>query len=70
MPILLYLFPLRFIVILKELASDMLREFCDILSNIACSFSECIQRTSGMGAVKAVGHLFLLFYVLKRSGVG
>jgi len=70
MSILLYLFPLRFIVILRELASDMLREFCDILSNIACSFSECVQRTSDMGTVKAVGHLFRLFYVLKRVALG
>jgi hypothetical protein len=71
MSILLYLFPLRFIVILKDLASDMLRELCDILSNVACSFSDCVERTSDMGAVKAVGHFFLLlFNVLKRSGVG
>ena len=38
MSILLYLFPLRFIVILEDLASDMPREFWDILSNIARSF--------------------------------
>lgn len=62
MPILLYLFPLRFIVKLKDLASDMLREFCDILSNIACSFSECVPRTSDVGAEKAVG-LFSPFFM-------
>jgi len=56
MSVLLYLFPLRFVVILKDLASDILREFWDILSNIARSFSDCVQRTSDMGAVKAVGH--------------
>jgi hypothetical protein len=69
-PMPLYLFRLCFIVILKDLASYMLRGVCDVVSNIACSISECVQRTSDMGAVEAVGHFSPLFYVLKRSGFG
>jgi len=43
MSILFYLFPCRFIVKLKDLASDMFREFCDILSTIACYFQSAFR---------------------------